>query len=162
MILYHGTDASFRKPLLEKCLSYKDFGKGFYLTEKLAMAKQWGERKNAVKYKINLYEADDDFLATAEREGLAVKRFEANAEWAEFVYNNREIEGFTHRYDIVAGPVANSKIESHFARIKRRETTFEEVARMLPYHKFNATQICLCSERSLELIKYKERYGYPQ
>lgn len=162
MILYHGTDASFHKPLLEKCLSYKDFGKGFYLTEKLAMAKQWGERKNAVKYKVNLYEADDDFLVSAEREGLIIKQFKANAEWAEFVYNNREIENFTHSYDIVVGPVANSKIESHFARIKRREATFEEIARTLPYNKFNAIQICLCSERSLELIKYKERYGYPK
>ena len=144
MILYHGTDASFHKPLLEKCLSYKDFGKGFYLTEKLAMAKQWGERKNAVKYKVNLYEADDDFLVSAEREGLIIKQFKANS------------------YDIVVGPVANSKIESHFARIKRREATFEEIARTLPYNKFNAIQICLCSERSLELIKYKERYGYPK
>ena len=160
MNLYHGTDAKFRKPVLDKCLSYKDFGKGFYLTERLAMAKQWGERKNPVNYKVNLYEVEEDFLASAEREGMAVKRFVANAEWAEFVYNNREVEGYEHHYDVVTGPVANSKIESHFAKIKRGEATFEEIARTLPYRKFNSTQICLCSERSLELIKYKNRYGY--
>lgn len=160
MILYHGTDANFRVPLLNKCLLYKDFGKGFYLTEKLAMAKQWGERKNPVKYKVNLYEIRDDFLAYAESNGMSVKQFEANAEWAEFVYNNREVEGFSHTYDIVAGPVANSKIESHFAKIKRGESTFEEIARTLPYTKFKATQICFCSDRALQLIKYQQKYGY--
>ena len=160
MILYHGTDAKFRAPVLEKCLSYKDFGKGFYLTEKLAMAKQWAKRKNPVRYKVNHYEAGDDIFVEARMRGFNVKRFEANAEWAEFVYNNREIEGFTHPYDVVVGPVANSKIEKHFARIKRGEATFEEIARALPYTKFDATQICLCTKRSFELIKYSKRYGY--
>lgn len=160
--LFHGTDAKFRKPLLYKCLSYKDFGKGFYLTEKLAMAKQWGSRKNSVRFNINLYVVSDDYLARAEQDGLRVKQFDADAEWAEFVYNNREIEGYTHDYDIVTGPVANSKIEKHFAKIKRGEATFEEIARNLPYATFDADQICLCTERSFEILKYKERYAYPQ
>lgn len=157
MILYHGTDAKFRNPVLEKCLSYKDFGKGFYLTEKLAMAKQWAGRKNPVRYKVNLYEVGDDICVEARMRGLNVKRFEANAEWAEFVYSNREIEGFTHPYDVVVGPVANSKIEKHFARIRRGEVTFGEIAKVLPYTKFDANQICLCTERSFELIKYRKR-----
>ena len=162
MIFYHGTDAKFRKPELEKCLSYKDFGKGFYLTRSLQMAKQWAERRNRVRYNVNLYETDDDLEGYARERGLSARRFSANAEWAEFVYNNREVEGFIHPYDVVIGPVANSKIESHFARIKRGEATFEEIAETLPYAKFNTTQICLCTVQALELIKYKERYGYPQ
>ena len=161
MILYHGTDANFRVPKLQKCLSYKDFGKGFYLTESLGMARQWGARKNLVKYKVNLYEISDDFLEEATKNGLTVKIFSANADWAEFVYNNREIEGYAHQYDIVIGPVANSKIESHFARIKRGEATFAQIAENLPYTKFNTNQICLCTERAFEMIKYKEKYGYP-
>lgn len=160
--LYHGTDCKFRRPMLEKCLSYKDFGKGFYLTKKFDMAKEWGSRKNSVQYNINLYEVDDDYLAQAEQNGLSVKVFEADAEWAEFVYNNREVEDFAHDYDIVVGPVANSKIEAHFAKIKRGEATFEEIARTLPYASFDAEQICLCSELSFEILKYRDRYVYPQ
>lgn len=162
MILYHGTDARFRTPLLRKCLSYKDFGKGFYLTENFAMAKQWGEWKNRANYRVNLYEAADNITRTAQDLGLSYRLFEADAVWAEFVYNNREVEGFTHDYDIVIGPVADSKIESHFAKIKRNEATFEEIARTLPYASFNATQICLCTERSFQIIKYRKRYAYPQ
>lgn len=162
MILYHGTNVKFRTPMLRKCLFYKDFGQGFYLTQSLPMAKQWGERKNRVCFRVNLYECCDDIKALAERKGLSVKVFEANAEWAEFVYNNREVEEFFHPYDVVIGPVANSKIEEHFARINRGESTFKEIARTLPYSKFNATQICLCTEKSFKLIKYKECYVYSQ
>ena len=30
--LYHGTNTTFDKVELDKCLPYKDFGRGFYLT----------------------------------------------------------------------------------------------------------------------------------
>ena len=30
--LYHGTNTTFNKVELDKCLPYKDFGRGFYLT----------------------------------------------------------------------------------------------------------------------------------
>lgn len=162
MKLYHGTDARFRIPKLRECLFYKDFGRGFYLTQSLSMAKEWGKRKNSVRFNINLYEASDNFIEDAQSAGLNIKLFEANADWAEFVYNNREVEGFMHPYDMVVGPVANSKIESRFAKIKRGEATFEEIAQTLPYNKFNATQICLCTEQSFKIIKYKERYVYTQ
>ena len=33
MILYHGTNVDFNKIDISKCLPYKDFGCGFYLTD---------------------------------------------------------------------------------------------------------------------------------
>ena len=33
MILYHGTYTDFQEIELDKCLPYKDFGKGFYLPD---------------------------------------------------------------------------------------------------------------------------------
>lgn len=33
MILYHGSNTDIETINLEKCFPYKDFGKGFYLTD---------------------------------------------------------------------------------------------------------------------------------
>lgn len=38
MILYHGTYTDFQEIELDKCSPYKDFGKGFYLTDILEQA----------------------------------------------------------------------------------------------------------------------------
>lgn len=52
MILYHGTYTDFQEIELDKCLPYKDFGKGFYLTDILeqadAMAKKSRESMMAL------------------------------------------------------------------------------------------------------------------
>ena len=160
MTLYHGTNCTFKKPLIHKCLAYKDFGRGFYLTENPKMAKDWGRKKNPIDYHVNFYEVEDDFEAQIEREGLSVKRFSADAEWAEFVYHNREEEHYVHEYDVVIGPVADNKIEEHFAKIRRNEATFEDIAPLLPYSAFRAVQICLCTEASFKLLKYIKRNAY--
>ena len=45
MILYHGTNVDFNKIDISKCLPYKDFGCGFYLTDIQKQAKQMARRK---------------------------------------------------------------------------------------------------------------------
>jgi hypothetical protein len=44
MKLYHGTNCSIETIDLAKCRPYKDFGKGFYLTELEQQAKDWALR----------------------------------------------------------------------------------------------------------------------
>jgi len=41
MKLYHGTNCHIKNIDLSKCRPYKDFGKGFYLTELKQQAKEW-------------------------------------------------------------------------------------------------------------------------
>lgn len=45
MILYHGTFMEFQTIELEKCRPYKDFGKGFYLTDIEEQAMKMAEKK---------------------------------------------------------------------------------------------------------------------
>lgn len=45
MILYHGTYTDFQEIELDKCLPYKDFGKGFYLTDILEQADAMAQKK---------------------------------------------------------------------------------------------------------------------
>lgn len=43
MILYHGTNVDFNKIDISKCLPYKDFGCGFYLTDIQKQAKHMAD-----------------------------------------------------------------------------------------------------------------------
>lgn len=43
--LYHGTNQEFYKFEFSKARSFKDFGKGFYLTSNLSQAQRWAQQK---------------------------------------------------------------------------------------------------------------------
>ena len=48
MILYHGTNISFNEIDIEKSNSYKDFGKGFYLTDIKEQAERMAIKKSRI------------------------------------------------------------------------------------------------------------------
>ena len=58
MIIYHGSVNILEKPQYGKGKDYNDYGKGFYCTESLELAKEWActEKSNgyANKYELNL------------------------------------------------------------------------------------------------------------
>lgn len=112
MILYHGTFTEFQTIKLEKCRPYKDFGKGFYLTDIEEQAMKMADKK-AIIFNgspiILKYDFDEQHLTSGE---LKVKRFsKPDQEWAEFIYMNRSrSSGFHHDYDIVTGPIADDGV----------------------------------------------------
>ena len=56
-ILYHGSPEIIQTPLFGKGKSYNDYGKGFYCTEHLELAKEWACTENTDGY-ANKYEID--------------------------------------------------------------------------------------------------------
>ena len=52
--LYHGTDRKFKDFNFSCAKSYKDFGKGFYLTSNPKQAQQWAANKNPYNYYIQV------------------------------------------------------------------------------------------------------------
>ena len=56
-ILYHGSPEIVQKPLYGKGKSYNDYGRGFYCTEHLELAKEWACTENVNGY-CNQYEID--------------------------------------------------------------------------------------------------------
>ena len=58
MILYHGSDKIISKPAFGQGNPANDFGRGFYCTESIDMAKEWACKKNtdgfANRYELNL------------------------------------------------------------------------------------------------------------
>lgn len=70
MILYHGTNIDIQSIDLEQCMPYKDFGRGFYLTDLEQQAKDMALRKakfnpNTSPYVLK-YEFDEKALNYSE------------------------------------------------------------------------------------------------
>ena len=111
MLLYHGSNLTVKEPRLIRQTRGLDFGTGFYLTTSEKQAIRFSEivinrRKNGIA-SVSVYEFD---METAE-ETLATKRFvSANAEWLQFVTDNRLKTYQGNAYDIVIGAVANDTV----------------------------------------------------
>lgn len=61
LILYHGSSEIIKRPVYGKGKSYNDYGKGFYCTEHLELAKEWACTENTDGY-VNQYELQTDGL----------------------------------------------------------------------------------------------------
>lgn len=151
--LYHGSNVTVDMPKILPKLRALDFGGGFYLTSSYAQAERWAKvifkRRQAGQPIVNIYTFDDE-LAIA----LNVLQFkDANADWLEFVVNNRKaLKVFD--YDIVVGPVANDAtlpvIDDY---MDGRYTQEEAVRRLLPQNLTD--QYAFCSEVSLGYLTYQ-------
>lgn len=154
MILYHGTFMEFQTIKLEKCRPYKDFGKGFYLTDFEEQAMKMAEKK-AIIFNgspiILKYEFDEQLLINGE---LNVKRFsEPNKDWAEFIYNNRSrSSNFHHNYDIVTGPIADDGVAYLLDRYEEGTLSLEQLAHELEFRDLN-NQYFFGTGKALKYLK---------
>ncbi|MBO5456383.1 MAG: DUF3990 domain-containing protein [Muribaculaceae bacterium] len=146
MILYHGSNVAIEEINLAKCRPYKDFGKGFYLTDILRQAKRMAARTTKMFRGEPIITSFEFDLDSAVKHGLKIKVFDSpNEEWARFVMTNRDInvKQPSHDYDIVIGPVADDTI----ARLLRmfienfingqqlvKELTFSDVTSQYFFH----------------------------
>ena len=62
IVLYHGSPEIIQKPVFGKGKVYNDYGKGFYCTEHLELAKEWACTENTDGY-ANKYEIDTEGLS---------------------------------------------------------------------------------------------------
>ena len=61
LILYHGSPEIIKTPIFGKGKPYNDYGRGFYCTEHLELAKEWACTENTDGY-ANKYEIDTEGL----------------------------------------------------------------------------------------------------
>ena len=161
MILFHGSNIEIDKIDLNKCRPYKDFGKGFYLTEIPDQAEKMARRVARIyggRPCVTCFDFDNMTLL---RSGLSVRSFDKpSKEWAIFVINNRS-RTFQNRtdpecnidckYDIVTGPIANDDLALLFRQFSRKMISIEELVRGMEYKQLT-NQYSFHSERALNYL----------
>jgi len=155
MAYYHGTNTIIDIVDLETSRLRTDFGKGFYLANKVETAQGWATRRAMISGglpTILRYEVAEDIFS------LQGKRFsnEPSIEWLEFISLNRRRnhtdpnkEEPRHKYHWVSGPIANDDIADVVDEYLAGDITTEEAvhrARALPqtYQLSLHTQVASC------------------
>lgn len=154
MRLYHGSNMMIENIDLSKCKPYKDFGRGFYLTEIKEQAEKMAGRTAAIyggEPTVTEFEFDEAALHT-----LSVKTFEnLDKEWALFVLANRSrnCRQPTHCFDIVIGPVADDTIATLFRNFNDGIIDLPTLVNGLKYKKVSSQYLF----HSAKAIKYLHR-----
>ena len=153
MILYHGSNTYIESVDLSKSKPYKDFGKGFYLSDSKVQAEQMAKFKALTLGGdpiVTAFEVDDNILESCV---LKVKVFrEYTEEWADFVFSNREGEK-VETYDIVYGPIANDRIGLQIRKLKDGNIDKAEFLHRLKYMQGITFQYYLGTECAIKYLK---------
>lgn len=136
--LYHGSNVKIETICLDRCNPYKDFGKGFYLTDIEEQARQMAIRRTRIAGEgspiVTAYTFDERSLNDP---SLQVKLFDKpSKEWALFILANRKGIAEQH-YDIVIGPIADDGVAFQLERYIHRMITLETLVEELTYRKLN-------------------------
>ena len=154
MKLFHGTNIDFDAIDLSKSHHFKDFGRGFYLTDIKHQAEELASKRFLLGGGtpiVQVYDFDESILSNSL---YNILRFEkASVEWAEFVFKNRSrSQHYVHNYDIVTGPIADDGVAYLLDRYEEGSFTLEELAEQLEYKHLNS-QFYFGTQRVVELLK---------
>jgi len=154
MLLYHGSNLIVEKPILKKQTRGLDFGSGFYLTTKEEQARDFAKiivnRRKAGFPTINIYDFDEDIS----RKTLNILSFSGpNAEWLEFIRDNR-LKSYTgNQYDLITGPVANDRIYPTLLAFVSGQFNIEAaLIAIKPFKLFD--QYCFATKKALSLLRF--------
>lgn len=115
LIIYHGSDNIINNPRNDGGRKFSDFGKGFYATTNIEMAKSWAARRRDKPAYVNKY--------IINVEGLNSLTFDLDIHWLLFIaYNrglilNKEVKDILDKkyadiseYDVIIGPTADDRM----------------------------------------------------
>ena len=155
MILYHGSNMTIDRIDLGKCRPYKDFGKGFYLTDIRHQAERMAARTVKMFRGVPTLTAFEFDLEKALTIGLKIKIFNApDDEWARFVMSNRDINvpQPCHDYDIVIGPVADDTIARLLRMFTENFISEEQLVKELTFSQVTS-QYFFHTEAAIKMLK---------
>ncbi|MDR0507001.1 MAG: DUF3990 domain-containing protein [Dysgonamonadaceae bacterium] len=151
MRVYHGSDVRIEEINLAKSGNFKDFGRGFYVTNirKHAHARALDiAATNGTQPIVTEFEYIEAYPVTM---GMRLKKFETiSQEWIEFIVmnRNRRIAHPTHAYDIVEGAIADDWVTTQIDRYLKGKISVETLIEKIKYREFTH-QICFCTVESL-------------
>lgn len=154
MKLYHGSNIEIESINLSKCRPYKDFGKGFYLTDIPEQALRMAARTARMFHGNPIVTTFDFDIDKAIGEGLKILEFDGpNNEWAKFVMRNRDVNITqpSHDYDIVIGPVADDTISRLLRMYSEEFITEEQLLRDLTFSRVTS-QYFFHTEAAIKML----------
>jgi len=152
MILYHGSNVFIDSVDLSLSKPNKDFGQAFYLSDLLSQAQEMAEAK-CIQFGgtpcVTSFKVDESLMNE-----LDYKIFQDySADWARFVYNNRDIHfDFKHPHDIVFGPIADDYIGLQMRKYHFSKLTFEQFLEEIKYPKGITFQYAFCTLKAISLL----------
>ncbi len=153
MKLYHGTNIDFTQIDINRSNPYKDFGKGFYLTDIYEQALLMANKKAKIYGGtpiVQEYEFNENVLLDHTFNVLTFNS--PNKDWAEFIYKNRNRHfNYQHNYDIIIGPIANDGVAYLLGRFDEGTLSIDELAKALTYTKLN-NQYFFGTTKSIKLL----------
>ena len=156
MILYHGSNIKVSVPNLSVSKPFKDFGKGFYLSDNyeqaLDMATQKVKQTHVGEPVVSEFQFDESLLRSDE---LQIKIFsDYSEEWAHFVLDNRDknLPQPIHNYDIVYGPIADDGVTFQLRRYQGGVISLARLVEELQYAKGVTFQYYFGTDRALQKL----------
>jgi len=151
MRVYHGSDVHIDEIDLSKSGNFKDFGRGFYVTNIFKHAQSRAvdiAQANGTQPVITEFEYLEEYPVTM---GLKIKKFEAiSEEWVDFIVmnRNRRISHPAHSFDIVEGAIANDWVTMQIDRYIKGKISTKKLIEKIKYRELTH-QICFCTSESL-------------
>ena len=164
--LYHGSPNIIKEPICGQGKSYNDYGRGFYCTEHIELAKEWACTENTNGY-ANVYQLDLEGLHILD---LSSKRYnilhwlallveyrgvhlsnpvmKRGAEWLKMHYL---ID--LSKYDIVIGYRADDSYFSFARAFLNNQISYKQLTYAMSLGKLGE-QIVLKSEKAFEAIEF--------
>ncbi|MDR1923164.1 MAG: DUF3990 domain-containing protein [Planctomycetaceae bacterium] len=158
MKVFHGSDVRIEKIDLAKSGEFKDFGRGFYVTNipkhahkrALAIAAEHG-----TKPVVTEFEYIEAYPVTM---NMTIKRFDTvSEEWVKFVIMNRDrnLRHPAHACDIVEGPIADDWVTAQIERYQKGKIAVGLLIERLTFRE-QTHQICFCTPESLWALEFVE------
>ncbi len=155
--LYHGSNVKIETPDLIYSKPYKDFGRGFYLSEDMQqawdMAYQKVNQTREGKAEVTTFLFDEKKMYSSE---LKVKIYSDYSEdWALFILANRDKNNVhpVHDFDIVYGPIADDGVTFQLRRYQGGVISISRLIEELKYAKGITFQYFFGTECALKLLK---------
>ena len=174
MLLYHGGYCEVKTPDLAKCVGFKDFGRGFYLTSSKEQA------KNFINTSLKKVKAQGRIAENQGYGAISTFRYhhsknivkfifqDADAGWLHCVVGHRKANTFPavveemKRYDVIGGKIADDATNitiltyliGAYGTIGSEEADSLCISRLIPERLKN--QFCFRTEAGLGCLSFVE------
>lgn len=166
LILYHGSPSIIEHPVFGKGKAYNDYGKGFYCTEHIELAKEWACSENtdgfANRYEIDLSDltvlnlSSDDFTIL---NWLAILMLHRKARLStplarrgkDYLIQNF-LPGF-QSYDVIIGYRADDSYFSFARSFMSNEISLKQLGYSMKLGKLSE-QFVLKSQKAFETVRF--------